>query len=120
MKLDSVPDPKWEVQQNPPRVVDPNGCLALVLERDGVLVGESEEHPIVPLYAFLAFVELVTGQAQPAPESSRLEVGLHPQAIKHLQDLAVAGLHGVGAAGVAQRLVEDGLRRVLRCDERER
>lgn len=37
-------------------------------------------------------------------------VVLHPVAVQALDELASLGLHGVGRTGVAQRLIEAGLR----------
>ena len=38
---------------------------------------------------------------------------LHPKAVGALDELALRGLHGIGRDGVAQRLVEAGLRAEL-------
>lgn len=48
----------------------------------------------------------------PLRERRTVRIELHPAAMQMLVELSEKGVYGVGVGGVAQRLVEDGIRRI--------
>lgn len=106
---------------------DPEGNMVANCSKDGSGVrfydDDDGNHRYVPVHVLVEYVKSLAAsdeQGLNVKTSEEVVIGMHPELFRRLEEMACHGLWGIGVSGVAQRLVEDGVRNALeRQEERE-